>query len=86
MSKQLTIAQTIIAALQARNYSVIEEASRVNKYTVMNKAGVGYIWVGKSGAARFNNVKRVRDSVPLSDKVRRELLAGRADNLNATAI
>lgn len=87
MSKQPTIAQTLIAALQARGYTVVEERDRLHKYTVMHHpAGGQWIWIGAAGACRRASIKRFDASVPVSDQTRAKLLAGRADNLNATAI
>lgn len=81
-----TIAQTIIEALQARGFAIVPDASR--KYTLLFKTGssVTWVWVGRNGAARFANLKRFDASVPFSDRSRSILLAGRADNVNATAI
>jgi hypothetical protein len=88
VSKQKTIAQTIIDALVARGYTVVAERSRTSKYTVLHKEGSSacWVWVGAAGAARFSGVKRFDSSIPFGDRTRAALLAGRADNLNATAI
>lgn len=87
MAKQPTIAQTIITALQQRGYTVVQARDRLHKYTVMHHpAGGQWIWVGAAGACRYASIKRFDASRPVSDKTRAALLAGRADNLNATAI
>lgn len=64
----------IVANLKAKGYVEVPDAS--SRYTVLHKEGssAAWFWVGRGGAARFNGVKRIDGSRPVSRKTKAVLI------------
>ena len=71
----MTLQDKYAAGLIAMGFAEMDSGSR--KYRLFTKptSSVGYVWLGKSGSARYANVRRIDASVPFSPKSKAILLA-----------
>jgi hypothetical protein len=71
----MTLQQKYAAALIAMGFAEMDSGSRKYRLFTKSTSSVAYVWLGRSGSARFAYVRRMDASVPFTAKSKAILIA-----------